>query len=420
MKKLSYLEKAHISYELCDYHNVFYTFWSCAAVYFIEDSDEMKCKTACVVFPKSEDYNPTIYICEEFWNTLSLKEKIFVICHECLHIILNHGIRNGRDRFKNASHLQVNTAQDITINEMIVKMFKFNRNDVSFQDKLCWIDTVFAKSDEIDKDRNFYYYLEKIIEQNPEIKTATLDEHIEEGDAQSNSAESSFAESLKSEFNDKQEAAEVEKTLENTGNARSATGRGQQTLNATTESKKILFKNWVHKFAKSSLYEKREVKESFAFPNRRYQDFIASNKGIMLPGIEERITVKRNRYKTAIFLDVSGSCVNYAPDFRKIVNGFSKYKQIFDIECFVFDTSVTKIKITDHVHMGGGTSFHPIETVLSKMNKYPDCVIIITDGDGDRVNPLYPERWVWMMTDHHSTRYCNEKSKVIPIKDIVF
>ena len=71
---------------------------------------------------------------------------------------------------------------------------------------------------------------------------------------------------------------------------------------------------------------------------------------------------------------------------------------------FAFDTEVTEIdKEKGEFPYGGGTSFSCIEKFIRKEIarrniEYPEVVFVLTDGYGDRVNPHFPDRWVWINT----------------------
>lgn len=67
--------------------------------------------------------------------------KIFVICHEALHIILNHG-----KRFQEKENPKIfNIAVDIVVNHSLVKDFGFIREEIDAKNEYCWIDTIFGE-----------------------------------------------------------------------------------------------------------------------------------------------------------------------------------------------------------------------------------------------------------------------------------
>ena len=99
--------------------------------------------TACVRFDKAGQ-TIDFLINHDYWNTLTNEQKKFVICHECLHVILYHGLRIN-NLFDNDLNI-ANQALDIVVNHLLIDRFDFNRSDVDPDNKLCWVDTVFQKN----------------------------------------------------------------------------------------------------------------------------------------------------------------------------------------------------------------------------------------------------------------------------------
>lgn len=82
--------------------------------------------TACVSFNELGQ-NIDFRFNGDFWQTLSDYDKQFVIAHECLHVILNHGYRGLKCEHK----MVANVAMDIAVNHMLVREFKFDREKLS-------------------------------------------------------------------------------------------------------------------------------------------------------------------------------------------------------------------------------------------------------------------------------------------------
>lgn len=92
---MSFEEELEISNKLSEHHLIFQTFWSIGTPLFTKDIP-----TAAVGF---DSVGEVIYMIvnPDFWDTLDIENKTFVIAHECLHVILNHGKRG--QKYKNAS-----------------------------------------------------------------------------------------------------------------------------------------------------------------------------------------------------------------------------------------------------------------------------------------------------------------------------
>ena len=133
--------------------------------------------TAAVQF--SKDYSRVDFLFNPIaWQKLDYYTKAFVIGHECLHAILNHGMR-GKDC---PLPPLANRAMDIVVNHMLVAKFGFSRAGINLaplaegmlDDEgkqistvnergedifLCWIDTVFgSRAGDIKRNKPFEYY----------------------------------------------------------------------------------------------------------------------------------------------------------------------------------------------------------------------------------------------------------------------
>jgi predicted metal-dependent peptidase len=124
---IDYEDYQRICFDLENYHGVFATIARYGRFYF-----DKIVPTAAVMFNKDGDlirfvFNP------DFWKRIDHYSKLWVICHECLHIIGNHGIRlqhmNAMGFGPDLKPVSLgNIATDITINELLLSGFNFDRN----------------------------------------------------------------------------------------------------------------------------------------------------------------------------------------------------------------------------------------------------------------------------------------------------
>jgi hypothetical protein len=124
-------------------------------------------------------------------------------------------------------------------------------------------------------------------------------------------------------------------------------------------------------------------------------------------------------------MDVSASCISFLKVFVEVSRAFMAEEKIFNTRMFTFDTSVREVKFGDRIGMGGGTHFDIIERKClqleaEKGGRYPDCVVIITDGEGNRVVPKAPTKWVWLLTKRNSTDLIPRESKKMLISQVTF
>ena len=149
MHKINPDEWLEISNKLEQHHAIFYKLWAVGKPIF---KDEIE--TAAIEFDRNGNYiqfsfNPI------FWSDLSLDSKLFVICHEMLHVILNHGKRSKNLNIQ--KKVTANICLDIVVNHSLVNNFGFEKNNIEAgirnainsnsenneKNILCWVDNIF-------------------------------------------------------------------------------------------------------------------------------------------------------------------------------------------------------------------------------------------------------------------------------------
>ena len=93
---------------------------------------------------------------------MKFSDKLFTICHEALHIVLNHGIRTRDSRKTNGQ--AANVALDVVVNHTLVKNFGFNREDIEDWSEFCWVDTVFKDKNPTPPDNEMFEYYYNLFE----------------------------------------------------------------------------------------------------------------------------------------------------------------------------------------------------------------------------------------------------------------
>lgn len=416
--------KRQIARELEEYHRVFDVFWGLAATYFVGDNHRVK--TAAVVF---HDRSCHMLISQRFWDQLNSDERLFVILHECLHVMLDHGIRNGRF-LPGATPDLVNKAQDITINEMICDLFGFVRVSFRGWERLCWIDTCFKDPSVVKRNQSFLYYLEKLIEHGDSAGGQPLDDHGVGADGLDGDSAGTadgdpdqLAETLGRVLTD----AELEYLL---GSMRlrdpddsGTKGRGIglspfRVLLKQREPAQVDFNEVVKGLKRNALTKLAREQGTYARSNRR----LYGSGPLVLPG-SEPLRPHTGRLITLVFFDVSGSVMPHLSRFAAVKDAFEREKATFDVRTYAFDTVVKPVRVGEPLAVGGGTSFDIIEDECQRVAKadgrYPDCVVVITDGYGSEVAPEHPGRWVWLLTTGYR-EFVHSRSKALPIKHVAF
>ena len=144
---------------------------------------------------------------------------------------------------------------------------------------------------------------------------------------------------------------------------------------------------------------------------------------MILPGSIDVKKPFKDKLNIAVFMDVSGSCINYLDTFNKVIQAFDREKKLFETRMFIFDTRVKEVTYNSKITVGGGTSFTILENqclAIEAESKYPDCVVVITDGYGNEFLPKAPTKWVWLLTEHNTEEFIHPQSKRIRIKNVTF
>lgn len=404
------IEEFHnLALDLEHLHGIFAKLWALGRP--VEDNS---IPTAAVGF-NSEGHCIDFAINPQFWSTCSDYKKKFIIAHECLHVILNHGIRARN--LPQGSEQIANMAMDISINHMLVKNFGFIRELIKDADKFCWIDTVFKdKAVNIKPDMHFEYYYNELMKDIPNIPNNLIlvDDHTRLGDIPQDIQEKVHHEIEKFSSEEKQNISEMLKAEDNNMrsdksgdvpgglHAGSLGGSIIKRLNIKHVVKKkkweTVIKKWANKYLKNS---QKDI-DQWARTNRR---FTMLDSHFFLP-TEMEMDAKNNekhRIKVWFFLDTSGSCAHLSERFFKAAKSLPTDR--FDIDLYCFDTRVYKTSLkTQELYGFGGTSFtcidRYIENHCKKDSDYPKAVFIITDGYGDDVHPRYPRKWYWFLSEN--------------------
>jgi len=378
-------------YKLERFHGLFYSLWSISS---IDCSDKIstagiswdtRTKQICLMI------NPT------FWSGLNEHTKLFVLCHEMLHVALHHP---QRTRLANLDPAIANIAQDVCINEMLVNNFAFNRSEINNADSMCWLDTVpFIRTPEPNREFEYYYNLL--------VKNATSSKMPQLVDDHGNW---NFPDDLMKEILGKLENEELEDLAARLGGKEAGVSKEiGETIkvkkNVTRSQRwKKIFKHWTETV--------ENITEDWLRKNRRMS--MLSHSKFILPCEYEKDT-KKEKANIYLFLDTSGSCYNLRQDFYDAANSIPK--KHFNVKMFGFTDYVYEVK-GNSLSGFGGTSFSIIEDFLKKEKKYPEAVFIITDGYGNNVLPKHPSRWYWFLSKNGCKSYCHPKSHVFWVDDL--
>lgn len=389
-------EFLEISRSLEEHHSVFYALWDMGKPEFTDEID-----TAAIEFNK-EGQNIRFLFNPDFWKSCDDYKKKFVICHECLHVILQHGLRTKN----NENPLAVNQALDVVVNHSLLNQFGFNRNKVEGEQDLCWTNTVLKGKHPDNKNYEYYYQHIKA-----DSKQQTIDLHDSLGDF------SDIINKLNGKLSP-EEKESIKSVVEkhftpNPNLSQNGAGTGEGGQWVFSDAKKIVKRKWetvIKEWSKKYLDKFNNV-EQWARVNRR---FTFMDGDLLLPSEMEVDEAEDDIIDVWFFQDTSGSCSGFINRF--FAAALSLPKEKFNVKMHCFDTSVYETTLESKKLYGfGGTSFHPIESYIQEQIKeknieYPKAVFIITDGFGTKVNPQMPKRWYWFLSTNYSScipKECN-------------
>ncbi len=397
-------EWLEISRELMERHVLFYQFWQMGRPSFSQKID-----TAAVAFNHKGAFVEFLFN-RDFWNASTLYEKCFVIAHECLHVVLNHGLRT----LNNEDPPRTNKALDVVVNHTLIRSFGFDRSRIRDEDELCWVDTIWGKNSVIPDDESFEYY-HRLMPETPVINVLILDSHnLFGGNWQE------VIDKMNSDLSN-EEKQTLKSLIEKHFVAGQQAGQGQGEWSFVevghVEKKKkweTVIRKWSQKFLKQTTQED----EQWARISRRFS-LLPSD--LFLPSEMEEDAVDKDRIPVFLMLDTSGSCQAYKERFWRA--GLSLPKDRFDVRLFNFDELVHETNFeSKKIYGGGGTSFSAIERKIRRIMQtegidYPEAIFIITDGYGDELEPLHPEKWYWFLTPHGTANYIPSGGKVFRLQD---
>jgi len=105
------------------------------------------------------------------------------------------------------------------------------------------------------------------------------------------------------------------------------------------------------------------------------------------------------RKSALIAIDVSGSMDESGVD--RLCNLVRNSGATYDLEVILFNTETkTWADFRTNTVMpmrGGGTNFTPVEEYCLRKARYPDAVLVLTDGQAELVAPKRPSVWTWVL-----------------------
>lgn len=364
------------------YHSIFYKLWNIGKP---EYSYEIS--TAAVSFDK-EGNLLQFMINPEFWETLTETQKMFIICHECLHIIYDHGFR-----FSGLLNDPItNYATDLAINHSLINKFFFVKEEVDPDNRYCWIDNFFDKEtiekDNISNNETSEYYYNLLKKYQPQFGGQLVDDHSGLPSISSDEKEVIFHDSnINSE------------EIEECKDAGSSSGNRKITIQKEEVKKKKKWETVIKKWSKKYLVKSYNENSQWARISRRLS---LCNSDLLLPSdmeTEEKYNDKK-KIDVWFFQDTSGSCTHLAKRFFRAARSLPSER--FNVKMFCFDTKVYETSLESGKLFGfGGTSFGCINARVNREEKHPEAIFIITDMYGTNIKPVQPNKWYFFSSTNY-------------------
>jgi hypothetical protein len=409
---------------LLDHHNIFYKLGEIGKP-ILTDS----IPTACVVFNNSGQFVNFLFN-KDFWNESSFYEKLFVICHECLHVILNHGMR-----FRDSKNpVLSNIAMDIVVNHSLVNRFGFVRENIKGYQDYCWVDTIFKSkkihNNPIPDDEIAEYYLNLL---NKEKNKDNL-QNFKMVDTHNFSEQASEMQEVFDYLNNnlsEEDKKGIQKFYEKHKDHKTAGDNSGGQIHIADKAKIHVKKKWesvIKNWTKKRLAYMDTNVEHWAKKHRR---FSMIQDGLFLPSDTEieDMDLSKKKIQVYFFLDTSGSCWNLKDRFFAAAESLPTKHFVVNLFCFdstVYETDIKFRKMSG----GGGTKFDILEkhiqNSIEKNNQtYPDAVFVITDLYGNKIVCEKPERWHWFVEgtpaifNNLAKDYLQPQAKVFDLADFV-
>lgn len=391
MKHKQLLEEyRQISHVLDQHHALFYKMWEYGVPEFTNDSNF---PTAAMLFDPKSRMPFKFRFNEDFWQSIDLYTRSFVVAHECLHALLNHPVRSEH---MDDGDGNINIAMDISVNHMLVNFFGFDRDKIMGAENYCWTDTVFP--DKLISDQyTFEQYYAMLAEEGlsgTSGSVGTVDDHS----GMNKTDVSDILDAMKNaSYEEKSDFLDVANTVDPNSTGRRPLAPPAPVIKPSMAWTKLV-KNW-----KRKALAPPDESEQWTSISRRFH---LLPDDIVMPAYTEYGDPEfcLAKLKTWLFLDCSGSCNDLYTTFFLASDTIPKKR--FKVELFAFSTQVVPLRDRESFveqHLFGGTSFHAIDRyVQSRINSgdVPDIILVFTDGEAKHPTAyVMPEKWHWFISD---------------------
>lgn len=361
-------------------------------------------ETETIVSTIGVDNKGILYYNKTFIDTLDTSTMRGVLCHEVMHVALEHF---NRGKIQNKNHFLFNIATDIVVNDMIEGDFTLPRGGLVPHNHEIDVGDVHIK--EINKktaEEIYYELFKKLKKQHPNCFKDTeeygaFDTHIYgnddgdsdegkdgKGDGKNNKAKKGYSTQKK---NWKEILSEASTYAKMQGKLPAGMERYiGEILQSKLDWKSMLYKYIVNEIPFDYTYSK---------PHKRSQ-----STGVYMPNI------LRESVDIIVAIDTSGSIsdkelTEFKSEIVAISKSFANIRMtaLFcdaDVHDIIDITNGTIDKfIEEPVHGGGGTSFIPVFDWIQENKPMARILVYLTDGYGD-FPPHETTRTLWVINNN--------------------
>ena len=373
-----------------------------------------------------------IWINALFYSQLTENERLFVLAHECWHVILRHFLRK-----MNRNQELWNWATDLEIHFLLTKE-GFTAPFVLPHDP-SW------------KDLSFEEIYEKLIEQakkktsndkskiGKSKKSIVISEDDEDGNSFENDEEKEENEDglskLPTEWkNQEKESKNLKKSSNNAGQGFDTHDQNkvpekseedprelENTISGKIKASSEFAKNRnrgtlpehiqgiIDNLPKSELSWKKLLRKFLTDTMHGNRTWIPPNRRYVYKGIYRQSAKSQEMFRGVVALDTSGSCTEILPKFFSELSSLLKTFGAYEIEVIQCDCQIQNAETFSNSNPPknfnqwkgygfGGTSHIPVFDYINK--KYgqnpPNCVICLTDlaTAFPKLKPKYPVLWI--------------------------
>jgi len=377
---------------------------------------------------------PVFSFNRDFFDSLGRTELVFVLLHETLHFVFCHHQRCG-DR----QPALWNIASDLVTNAFLLEKIgfakvssrgfqKFLETSITFAN----VPAVPASARQLNLTAEEVYdllaeNLQGILPKVSNLKAC--DEHVWPGSVGSSTSMQGGPSDEDLESNE-EKTPNLEDSKKNGSSGLGSDDESEQNevFDEIAEQAQRIFRNWLQGWGNIPSGELRAIGETEK-PSGIDWDYILSRRiaSCIKPALQQRWAPPNRKiawlypevllpadceieqYQSSVLMAIDASASIRQPVLARLLGiARSVPADRIELTAVSFDTRIYPVDIWEDIPAirgGGGTSFQAIENFAEQLNRYPDMVVVLTDGCAKRPAVEHPKRWFWLITKDGTTEH---------------